>query len=122
MQLLCPRTLPEVLGEALSSEVRVAALVNRNGLLLGCAGDSAEATVAGAIATNLWQSHERCEGAGTLGCMLMECDEGRVAIKAVGSYIVVCCADASVPFGQLKAKMLALHDFLQAPLSRLAPS
>jgi|TARA_B110000196_G_C20754520_1_gene479242 predicted regulator of Ras-like GTPase activity (Roadblock/LC7/MglB family) len=118
--MLNPKALPEVLGEVLTSGVRTAALVNRSGMLLGCAGDTADATLAGAIGANLWQCHERSEGAGALECMLMECDDGRVAIKAVGSYIIICCTDASVPFGQLKAKTLALHDFLQGPLSQLS--
>ena len=118
-KMLNPKALPEVLGEVLSSGVQVAALVNRNGMLLGCAGDSASATLAGAIGANLWQCHERCEGAGALECMLMECDEGRVALKAVGSYVIVCCTDSSVPFGQLKAKTHALHEFLQGPLRQL---
>ena len=118
-KMLNPKALPEVLGEVLSSGMQVAALVNRNGMLLGCAGDSASATLAGAIGANLWQCHERCEGAGALECMLMECDEGRVALKAVGSYVIVCCTDSSVPFGQLKAKTLALHEFLQGPLRQL---
>ena len=117
--MLNPKALPEVLGEVLTSGVQVAALANRNGMLLGCAGDSTNATLAGAIGANLWQCHERCEGAGALECMLMECEEGRVALKAVGSHIIICCADSTVPFGQLKAKTLALHEFLQGPLSQL---
>lgn len=117
--MLNPRALPDVLGEALSPGVRVAALVNRSGLLLGCAGDSADATLAGAIVANMWQTHERSEGAGALGCMLIQNEEGRVAVKAVGSYIIVVCANANVQFGELKAKTVALHDFLKEPLSQL---
>ena len=119
-RMLNPKAIPEVLGEVVTGGVRTAALVNRSGMLLGCAGDTTDATLAGAIGANLWQCHERSEGAGALECMLMECDDGRVAIKAVGSYIIICCTDTSVPFGQLKAKTLALHDFLQGPLSQVS--
>ena len=42
--LLSPAALPKVLGEALLPGVRVVSLMNRSGLLLGCAGDAQAAT------------------------------------------------------------------------------
>ena len=118
--LLAPATLPSVLGEALVPGVRVVALLNRSGLLLGCAGDTASASPLGAIATALWLGHEKCGDLGNLGCLLLECERGRLAIKAVGSFILVCCSDSTVEFGMLKAKVLSLHAFLQAPLGAIA--
>jgi len=98
------------LGEALTPGMRVVTLINRSGMLIACAGD-AGASIS-AIVSSLWQSHEKCEGQGGLGCLLLECEQGRLAVKAVGSFILACCSDASVPFGLLKAKVMALHDFL----------
>ena len=95
-------------------------LVNRSGLLLGCTGDSTRAAAIGAIIANIWQSHEKCEGAGALSCLLIECEEGRLAIQTVGSFVLGCCSDKSVPYGVLKMKAGALHEFLSPPLSQIA--
>lgn len=117
--LLAPAKLPAVLGEALVPGVSVVALLNRSGLLLGCAGDAESAPSLAAISSALWIAHEKCEGHGSLGCLLLECERGRLAIKGVGSFILVCCADSTVEFGMLKAKAFALHAFFAESLSQL---
>ena len=116
---LSPAALPKVLGEALLPGVRVVTLINRSGLLLGCTGDASSAASIAAIVSSLWQSHEKCDGHGMLGCLLLECEHGRLAVKAVGSFILACCSDSTVPFGLLKAKVLALHDYLLPSLSQI---
>ena len=118
--LLAPASLPKVLGEALVPGVSVVCLLNRSGLLLGCAGDAEIAPPLSAICSSLWQSHEKCDGHGALNCLLLECGDGRLAIKAVGSFILACSSDLTVPFGLLKAKVLALHNFLLPSLSQIA--
>ena len=118
--LLAPASLPKVLGEALVPGVQTVALLNRSGLLLGCAGDAASASSLAAITSTLWLAHEKCDGQGNLGCLLLECERGRLAIKAVGSFILACCSDSTVEFGMLKAKILALHTFLQPSLSQIS--
>ncbi|KAL1496313.1 hypothetical protein AB1Y20_016271 [Prymnesium parvum] len=120
MAVLLARALPELLAEGLLPGFHTVALSNRSGLLLSCAGDAARAATVGAIVANVWQCHEKCEGAGPLGCVLVECEEGRVAMLPVGSFVLSCCADSSVPFGLLKAKAAALHERLQPPLSQLS--
>ena len=120
VSLLSPASLPKVLGEAMLPGVRVVALLNRSGLLLGCAGDTASASSIAAICSSLWLSHEKCDSHGSLGCLLLECERGRLAIKAVGSFIIACCSDATVDFGMLRAKVLALHNYLTGPLTQLA--
>ena len=115
-----PAALPKVLGEAMLPGVRVVALLNRSGLLLGCAGDATSASPIAAICSALWLGHEKCDGHGNLGCLLLECERGRLAIKAVGSsFIIACCSDSTVPYGLLRAKVMALHQALQGPLSQL---
>ena len=64
VSLLSPASLPRVLGEALMPGVRVVALLNRSGLLLGCAGDAATAPSISAICSSLWLNHEKCDGHG----------------------------------------------------------
>ena len=117
--LLAPAALPKVLGEAMVPGVKVVALLNRSGLLLGCSGDATSAASIAAIASALWLGHEKSDGHGNLACLLLECERGRLAIKAVGSFILACCSDSTVPFGLLKAKVLALHNHLREPLSQL---
>ena len=116
---LSPKALPYVLVEAVTPGVRVVALINRSGLLISSAGDAARASAVGAIVVALWHSHEKCEGSGALECLLLECDQGRLAVMGVGNFILACCSDNSIPFGLLKAKAAALHDFLQPSLSTI---
>ncbi len=119
VSLLSPKSLPDVLGEVLGPGMRVVALINRSGLLIGCAGDTANAPSIGAIVSSLWQMHERCDGHGELGCLLWECETGRLAVKSVGSFVLACCSDSTVPFGLLKAKTVKLHEFLAPSLSQI---
>ena len=72
------------------------------------------------IASSLWQSHESSDEAGALGCLMVECEEGRLVVKAVSGYMLACCADPSVGFGLLKAKVEALHTHLEPSLSQIS--
>jgi len=118
--MLHPKALPEVLGEAVSPGIRAVALINRAGLQLGSAGDAQSAGTISAIASSLWQSHEASDEAGALGCLMVECEEGRLVVKAVGgTYMLACCADTTVGFGLLKAKADALHAHLSPSLSQI---
>ncbi|KAL3921232.1 MAG: hypothetical protein SGPRY_004975 [Prymnesium sp.] len=98
MAVLLARSIPQLLSESVEEGIEAITLVNRSGLLLGCAGDHQRASALGAIVSTLWQSHEKCEGAGGLACLLVEY--------------------STVPFGLLKAKTAALRDLLQPPLSQ----
>ena len=118
--LLAPAALPKVLGEAMVPGVKVVALLNRSGLLLGCSGDATSAASIAAIASALWLGHEKSDGHGNLACLLLECERGRLAIKAVGSFILASLSDMTVPFGLLKAKVFALHNYLLPSLSQIA--
>ena len=117
--LLSPKDLPLALGEALSDGVRMVALINRSGLLVGSAGEQGSAPAMSAIVSSIWHQHEKSDGCGALSCLLLECDSGRVAVKGVGSFILALCGDASVSAGLLKAKIVALHDFLLPSLERV---
>lgn len=118
MAVLLARSIPQLLSESVEEGIEAITLVNRSGLLLGCAGDHQRASALGAIVSTLWQSHEKCEGAGGLACLLVECEQGRVCMEGVGGFVLACCADSTVPFGLLKAKTAALRDLLQPPLSQ----
>ena len=54
-----------------------------------------------------------------MSCLLLECETGRVAVKGVGPFILALCGDASASTGLLKAKIVALHDFLLPSLERV---
>mmetsp|Transcript_5533 Transcript_5533/g.16997 ORF Transcript_5533/g.16997 Transcript_5533/m.16997 type:complete len:104 (-) Transcript_5533:61-372(-) len=92
---------------------------SRSGLQVGAAGNTATAATIAAIACKVWQSHEKVEDSGPLGCLLIECSEGRLAVKSVASFLVACCADTAVPFGALKKKVENLHASLQWPLQHI---
>ena len=118
--LLQPAVLPSALGEAMVPGVHVVALLNRSGLLLGCAGDAAQAAPLAAIASALWIAHEKCDAHGHLDCLLLECERGRLALKAIGSFLLVICSDSTVEFGMLKAKANALSTYLVGSLNQIA--
>ena len=107
--------LDEVLGEAVTPGIQLVTLLTRTGLQIGSAGNVSDAAAIAAITSNIWQTHEKSD-LGSLACMLLENLQGRLAIKDVGNFIIAICADNSVPFGSLKAKVEALHDFLQKSL------
>mmetsp|Transcript_31762 Transcript_31762/g.61124 ORF Transcript_31762/g.61124 Transcript_31762/m.61124 type:complete len:158 (+) Transcript_31762:351-824(+) len=56
---------------------------------------------------------------GALSCLLIECEQGRLAVKGIGSFILSLSADNSVPFGTLRATADGLHTVLQPSLSQL---
>ena len=118
--MLSPKALGESLGEALGDGVRVVTLINRSGLVIGCAGDAASAPAISAIVSSVWQQHDKCESHGALSCLLLECELGRVAVKGVGPFILAVCSDTTVPAGLLKAKVVALTDHLLPSLERVA--
>ena len=116
--MIHPTALPEALSEAVSPGVRLAALLTRSGMPIGIAGSESEraATQITAIVSTLYHAHEKTPAdanCGPLATLVIDCAEGRLAIKRVASFIICVAADTSVPFGLLKNKVEALHDFLQ---------
>jgi len=57
-----------------------------------------------------------------LQLVLMDCEEGRIAIKQVASILICLYASPLVEFGLLKEKILTLSAYLESPLRQIASS
>ncbi|KAF8929658.1 Ragulator complex protein lamtor2, partial [Linnemannia elongata] len=98
-------------------------LLNPEGSLLAFAAQSdRDARIYGAIASNIWTIYSKhCKPeVGPLSFLMLECEEGKVAITIVSTMILCLVARDDVELGILKAKSEALTRHLEEPLSRVA--
>lgn len=112
--MLRPKIVPRVLEQANTRGVVSSLLVNHEGSLISCAPpEDASAPVVAAIAANVWQSFER---AGEEQVMLIECEEGNVAVTAVGKVLLCVVGGRETQLGMLKAKVQVLKAHMDEPL------
>ncbi|KAJ1619676.1 hypothetical protein T492DRAFT_1083953 [Pavlovales sp. CCMP2436] len=123
--LLRPKVLPEVLGAANVDGIQTTMLVTHNGNLMGYSGvhSQQEAIKIGAIACNVWHSHstpaDTFADAGTLRCLIIDLELGRLVVSPTTDHLVVCHAAPDAPIGMVKAKAQAVALHLQQPLSQI---
>ncbi|BFZ17806.1 hypothetical protein BsWGS_20845 [Bradybaena similaris] len=125
--MLKPRALSEVLSQANTGGVGSTLLLNSEGSLLAFAGfGDRDASAAGAIASSIWTSFQKSGqyslDDGKLKCVLVECNQGKVAITKVANLLLCLCAKESVSYGMLKTKIEAMAVYLEEPLSQVAAS
>uniref|UniRef100_A0A0M3K2E3 Ragulator complex protein LAMTOR2 homolog n=1 Tax=Anisakis simplex TaxID=6269 RepID=A0A0M3K2E3_ANISI len=122
-RMLKPKALTHVLGQVNTGDAKGALLLNREGLLLAYSGyesvdsSSANATVSAALLSNIWDTFERQGIREDLNEMILECEDGVIAITKVASMLLAIKANSSVPMGLLSAKLKALADYLYTPLT-----
>ncbi|MFH4978006.1 hypothetical protein AB6A40_004715 [Gnathostoma spinigerum] len=124
--MLKQKALTDVLGQVNTGNTRGALLLNKEGLLLAYSGyenvdgDNANANVSAALISIIWDTFERQGMREDLREIVVECEEGAIAVTKVASMLLAVKADATVPVGLLKAKLKALATYLEAPLAAVS--
>ncbi|XP_046856261.1 ragulator complex protein LAMTOR2-like [Xenia sp. Carnegie-2017] len=122
--MLKPKVLTELLARETTGGIMSTILLKSNGSLLAFAGaNDKDARVTAAIASSIWTAYhsniKQSFHTETLNFVLMDCDDGKVAITSIADLLLCLHSKKSVGLGLLKAKTLALAKHLDEPLSQL---
>ncbi|KAH8859424.1 Ragulator complex protein [Schistosoma japonicum] len=125
-QMLRPRALTSALRKMNTGGIKSVMVFNPEGVLLAhtsLAGDSERSRAA--IAANIWNIYQRqleSSESDIVQEIILELTEGRLIITRVASVLLCLHASKEVGLGMLRAKMNALAQNLQEPLSLISAS
>jgi predicted regulator of Ras-like GTPase activity (Roadblock/LC7/MglB family) len=119
--MLRPRALTSVLSQSNTDGVHTTLLFRQDGTLLAHSGTTTDAGVASAIASNVWAAYDKAGRAALsedrLEFLLLDCEQGRVAVLPVNKVLLALVADQEVGLGMLKVKGEAVAAYLGEALS-----
>ncbi|KAI9203638.1 uncharacterized protein BJ171DRAFT_509153 [Polychytrium aggregatum] len=127
--MIKPRVISQLLAQANTGGVHSTLLLNLNGSLLAFAGgDDRFAKIIAAVVTNIWSTYQKntcveaesASAPGQLQTLLLECEEGRVALTRVDKLLLCLVGSNETEFGILRMKANALRSHMEEPLSQIA--
>ncbi|KAG8186705.1 hypothetical protein JTE90_015643 [Oedothorax gibbosus] len=123
--MLKPKALTQVLNQANTGGVCSTLLLNREGTLLAYAGYAGtDAKLIAAITSNIWMAYEKsgCSAfnSETLKFIIIDCEDGYVAVTGVANLLLCLQANSTVDLGILKAKAEAMAKYLEVPLNQIS--
>ncbi|KAG9291878.1 hypothetical protein G9A89_012163 [Geosiphon pyriformis] len=135
--MLKPKAISQVLKQATTGGVKAALILNSEGSPLVFVSETGDrdARVYAAIASNVWSTFEKntrpllvtsggggkddAGSSGGLKFLLVECEEGNLAITTVANMLLCLVAKPDVALGILKAKTDALARHLEEPFQQV---
>jgi len=107
-----------VLAQANTNGVRCSLLMRLDGALYSVAGDTSLEKIIGALVANIWKSYDsgarKAFGADKLYFMIVDCEDGKLAVSKISKFLLCMYADKTVELGLLKTKITVLTDHLQS--------
>jgi len=115
-------TMTKVLEQANTDGVKCTIFMKLDGALLCVAGDSSIEKIIGALVANIWKSYDtgakKAFDADNLYFMIIDCEEGKLAVARISKFLLCTYADKNVQLGLLKTKITALVEHLK-PLKKV---
>mmetsp|Transcript_860 Transcript_860/g.1058 ORF Transcript_860/g.1058 Transcript_860/m.1058 type:complete len:128 (+) Transcript_860:479-862(+) len=126
--MLKAKLIPQLLGQINTDGLELTFLMIEDGSLVGSAGQiklskTVETKVVAAILSNIWSDYvtvgqKMSTDTGKLSCVLLECEEGRIAAMRVGPrYILAAFGGVNMQPGLLKLKLDKLRLTLDGTLN-----
>jgi len=127
-EMLKAKLIPQLLGQINTDGLELTFLMIEDGSLVGSAGQiklskTVETKVVAAILSNIWSDYvtvgqKMSTDTGKLSCVLLECEEGRIAAMRVGPrYILAAFGGVNMQPGLLKLKLDKLRLTLDGTLN-----